>query len=257
MMETQQKGLLLAGDLFVALMQADGSFGNYQRYECDKLEVTTPSDLKEKVSKGRLSYGQAFVSHPVPKPTEFGITFSEVTREIFAMQLSGLIVPIDVPASAMSAIDIVARLDEWIELPAAALADAGFVVTNAAGDVTYDEAIDGEPGDYEVNRRLGLLRPLSTGDIAAAATIKVTGTGQAITGTRIVGARRHKTTMRLKLDGLNLVTNRDVLLLADRAVVTSDAAFDFLQSEISEAPLKGRLEIAAPGQAPFLLDYRD
>lgn len=253
-----QKGLLFAGDLFVSIELADGSFGNFKQYECDKLEISTPSEFKEKLSKGRTTYGQPFVSVPVPKPAEFGITFSEVTREIFAMQLSGLLVPIDVAASAMAAVEITAALDEWVQLPVENIAAAGFSVTNSAGDVTYVEDVDNDgSGDYQVNRRLGLMRALSDGDIADAATVKVTGNGQAITGTRIVGARRYKTTMHIRLDGINLADNRDVLLEAKRAVVASDAAYDFLQSEVSEAPLKGKMEIPGPGQAPFDLDYRN
>lgn len=257
-MEQQQKGLLFAGDLFVQVELADGSFGNFRQYECDKLEIATPSEFKEKLSKGRTTYGQPFVSVPVPKPAEFAITFSEVTREIFAMQLSGLMVPIDVDASAMAAVEVIVARDEWVQLPVENIADTGFSVTNEAGDVTYDEDTAGDgSGDYQVNRRLGLLRALSTGEIADAATVKVTGNGQAISGTRIVGASRYKTTMRLKLDGINLADNRDVLLVASRAVVASDAAYDFLQAEVSEAPLKGKLEIPGPGLPPFVLDYRN
>lgn len=249
-MEQQQKGLLFAGDLFVRFQLADGSFIHPRRYECDKLEIATPSEPKEKKSKGRSTYGQAFVTIPVPQPTEFAITFAEVDHRVFAAQLSGLIVPIDVEASVLTNVEIVAALDEWIELGVENIAEAGFSVTNAAGDVTY---VEGE--DYEVNRRLGMLRPLSTGDIVDASTLKVSGAGLATTGTRIVGATRYRTVMQVKLDGVNLANNQDVVLKAPQAVVASDSAYDFLQSEISEAQLKGKLEIPGAGLPPFTLDY--
>lgn len=247
-----QKGLLFAGDLYFTAEDADGNFGAYQQVECDKLEISTPSEFKEKVSKGRTTYGQPFVSVPVAQPAAFSITLSEVSREVFAMLLSGLLVPMTSVGGAFTDLAVTAVLDKWVEIGRENIATAGFTVKNDAGTTTYAEGTD-----YEVNRRLGLLKALSTGAIAAAAPLKVGGTESAITaGARINGAQRYKTVMKLRLDGVNLVNNQDVLLTADRAVVASDAAYDFLQDEVSEAPLAGKLEIPAPGQAPFTLEWR-
>jgi len=248
---SQQKGLLFAGDLFFSMEGSDGVFGPFHQVECDKLEIATPSEFKEKLSKGRASYGQPFVSVPVPQPAEFAITFSEVTREIFAMQLSGLLVPLTMAGGAFSDVEATAVLGAWIETGLENIAEAGFTVTNPAGTTTYVLG-----ADYEVNYRLGLLRALPDGDIPNASTLHLSGTEEAVTGDRILGARRYKTVMRLKLDGVNLVNNQDVYLYADRAVVASDAAYDFLQDEVSEAPLKGRLEIPGAGLSPFVLEYR-
>lgn len=249
--QQQQKGLLFAGDLFFSMEGQDGSFGPFIQVECDKLEIATPSEFKEKLSKGRTTYGQPFVSVPVPQPAEFAITFSEVTREIFAMQLSGLMVPLSMAGGAFAAIEVVASKGAWVETGLENISETGFTVTDSTAATTY---VLGE--DYEVNYRLGLLRALPDGAIADAATVKLSGTEEAVTGDRILGARRYKTVMRIKLDGVNLVNNQDVYLYADRAVVASDSAYDFLQDEVSEAPLTGKLEIPGPGLAPFVLDYR-
>lgn len=249
--QQQQKGLLFAGDLFFSMEGEDGSFGPFVQVECDKLEIATPSEFKEKLSKGRATYGQPFVSVPVPQPAEFAITFSEVTREIFAMQLSGLLVPLSMAGGAFTDVEVTAALGAWVETGLENIAETGFTVKDSTGVTTYTL---GE--DYEVNFRLGLLHVLPGGAIADAATLKLGGTEDAVTGDRILGARRYKTVMRLKLDGVNLVNNQDVFLYADRAVVASDAAYDFLQDEVSEAPLTGKLEIPGPGLSPFVLDYR-
>ncbi len=250
-MNDQQKGLFFAGDLFFSMEDDAGVFGPFIQVECDKLEIATPSEFKEKLSKGRTTYGQPFVSVPVPQPAEFAITFSEVTREIFAMQLSGLLVPLSIVGGAFTAVEVVAALGGWVETGLENISETGFSVTDTTAATTYVQGTD-----YEVNFRLGLLRALPGGAIADAATLKLSGTEEAVTGDRILGARRYKTTMRIKLDGINKVNNQDVYLYADRAVVASDAAYDFLQSDVSEAPLKGKLEIPGPGLSPYVLDYR-
>jgi len=247
-----QKGLLFAGDLFFTMEDAEGNFGAWQQVECDKLEISTPSEFKEKLSKGRTTYGQPFVSVPVAQPAEFSLTLSEVNREVFAMLLSGLLVPLTAVGGAFTDLEVTAVHDKWVEIGADNIAAAGFTVKDTTGVTTYDEGTD-----YEVNRRLGLLKVLSTGAIADAAALKASGSESAITsGARINGAQRYKTVMKWKLDGINLVDNRDVLVGANRAVVTSDAAYDFLQDEVSEAPLAGKLEIPAAGQAPFVIEWR-
>lgn len=248
----QQKGLLFAGDLYFTMEDANGVFGPYQQVECDKLEISTPSEFKEKLSKGRTTYGQPFVSVPVAKPAEFKLTLSEVSREVFAMLLSGLLVPLTATGGAFVDVAVTVTLDKWVEIGRENIAAAGLTVKDTNAVTTYVEGTD-----YEINRRLGMIRALSGGAIADAASVKISGSESAIAaGARISGAQRYKTVMKLKLDGVNLVDNKDVLLFADRAVVASDAAYDFLQDEVSEAPLAGKLEIPAAGLPPFVLEWR-
>ena len=248
----ETRALLFAGDLYLAFKNpATGVFSARQRLECDALSIATPSELKEKISKGRDTYGQAFVSFGVPQPTEFEITLSEMTREIFAMQLSGVIETLTAASGTLTDVVVTAVLDAWVEIGHENLADTGITVTNVAGTVTYVEGTD-----YELNRRLGFLKALSTGDIVAG-DVHVSGDKDAIAGQRILGARNYNSVFKFDLDGINLVTKKTMILRAGQATVSSQDAWDFLGGELANVPLKGRLEIPAAGLPPFTLDYRD
>jgi hypothetical protein len=248
----ETKALLFAGDLFIAFKDpATGLFSARQQLECDKLAIGTPSDIKEKISKGRDTYGQAFVSFGVPKPTEFELTLSELTREIFAMQLSGILETLTAASGTLTDVPVTVVLDQWVEIGHENLADTGITVKNTAGTVTYDEGVD-----YELNRRLGFLKALSTGEIVAG-DVHVSGAKNAITGQQILGASNYNSTFKFDLDGINLVTRKDMILRVGQATVSSQNAYDFMGGELANVPLKGRLEIPAPGQPPFLLQYRD
>lgn len=248
-----QNAQLFAGDVYVSFEVSDGVFGPATRIRTDLLSITTPSDKKQKISKGREDYGQAHASAILPKPTEFAITFTEMTRALLAVQLSGKIDVITSAGGTFADIPITAALDAWVDIGRKDIAAAGFVVKNSTGTVTYEEGVH-----YEVNRRLGKLRaiPLASGGIEDAAALKLTGSSAATTGTRITGATKFRHVLKIEGDVVNLLTNKDSELFAGRAVVTSDQAFDFLQSDIADLKLKGTLEVPTGGGAPFTVEER-
>lgn len=248
---TQQNAQLFAGDLFVSFEKPDGTFGAATMIRADLISITTPSDKKQKFSKGRKDYGQAFATYPLPKPTEFQITFSEMSRALLAIQLSGTVEAITAAGGAFTDLPVVAATEAWVTIGRKNLDPSTVVVKNSAGTVTY--AVD---VDYEINPRLGKLRAVDGGAIADAEALKVSGSAKATTGTRIVGASKFKHVMKLEMDGVNLLTSQDGELVCPRAVVTSDQAFDFLQSDIAELKLKGTLEVPAPGQPTFTFEER-
>lgn len=248
----ETNALLFAGDLYLAFKDnATGLYSARQRLECDALSIATPSEIKEKISKGRDTYGNAFVSFGVPKPTEFELTLSEITREIFAMQLSAVIETLTVTSGTLTDVAVTAVLDAWVEIGHENLAATGITVKNVSGTVTYVEGTD-----YELNRRLGFLKALSTGAIVAGA-VHVSGAKNAIAGQKLLGARNYNSTFKFELDGINLVTRKDMILRAGQATVSSQDAWDFLSGELTDVPLKGRLEIPGAGLPPFTLEYRD
>lgn len=248
---SQQNAQLFAGDLFVSFEKPDGSFSAATMIRADLISITTPSDKKQKFSKGRKDYGQAFATYPLPKPTEFEITFSEMSRALLAIQLSGTVENITAAGGAFADLPVTAALDGWADIGRKNIDPATLVVKNSAGSTTYVAGTD-----YELNPRLGKLRAIPGGAITDAQALKATGTAKASTGTRIVGASKFKHVMRLEMDGLNLLTQQDGELTCPRAVVTSDQAFDFLQSDIAQLKLKGTLEVPAAGVPPFTFEER-
>ena len=246
-----QNAQLFAGDLYISFEKTPGVFGPAQLIRTDLLSVTTPSTKKTKKSKNRSDYGQAFASYQLPDPTEFAITLNEIGRDLLAVQLSGEVEALTVAGGAFADLPVVAALDGWVDIGRKNIAVAGFSVKNTAGTTTYAKDVD-----YEINYRLGKLKAIAGGAIAEALALKVSGTASATTGTRINGARKHQHVLKIEGDLLNLLSGKDSEFLAQRAVVTSDQAFDFLQSDIAELKLKGTLEVPSVGVPPFVVEER-
>lgn len=254
MSTTQQPGELFAGTLYLSMLDpATNTYGPLFTVETEKLEIKTPSTLVEVASKSRENYGQTHTEARVPKPTEFSVIFTEATRNIMAMKLSGVIETIQQAALALSAVPVALQgLDEWVEIGHGNLVEAGLLITAAAGDKTYVLDVD-----YQINPRLGLIRPLKGGAIEANASVTITGNRSAVSGTRIVGGKQYRHQFRAKLDGINLVTQKDVILDIPLASVSSEDAHDFLGEKLTQVALKGRLTVPKGARAPFTVDYSE
>lgn len=252
-MNQQQPGELFAGTFYIAMLdEATGTFGPMFTVETDKLEIKTPSSLVEAISKSRESYGQVHTDARVAKPTEFSVVFTEASRQIMAMKLSGVLSTIAQTQLALSAVPVVLKgLDEWVEIGHAHLAEAGLLVKDGTtGTTTYVKDVD-----YQINPRLGLIRPLTGGAITASTTVKITGNRAAVTGDRITGAKKYRHQFKGYLDGVNLVTQKDAIVTIPLASVSSEDAHDFLGDKLTQVALKGRLTVPAGASAPFLVDY--
>lgn len=243
-------GLLFAGDLLVAVRNpSTGVFGGYDRLQADKFEIKTPSDMLQKTSKGRETFGQTWLTHFVGKPTEFALTLDEVSRDVLAMQLSGESSATSQAASAIAGVDVTVEPGKWVETGYEDLDLATLEVTNSAGTTIYVKDTD-----YEVNPRTGMIYVPKDGAIPAG-VVKFTAARKAHTGLTIAGGKQFSTTLRLKLDGINLVNRENVLLVAPQATVSAQDAFDFLSGKLASVPLKGVLEIASGYTSPFQLKY--
>lgn len=249
---TQQSGMLFAGTFYFSFQAADGSWLPAVQVETDKFAVTTPADKKQAVSKKRENYGMAHTTSFVPKPMEFEVSMTEVTRALLAVQLSGELNPLTTAGGAFADVPVVAALGAWVDIGHKNIAAAGFSVKNDAGTTTYEEGTH-----YEVNRRLGKLRAIPGGTITEGQPLKLTGTAQATTGYRIDAGKKTRHVMRIEGDCVNTVSGEDAELFAVQAVVTSDQAYDFLQSDLAVLTLKGNLEVpAGTSQSALVVEYR-
>lgn len=248
------RGFLGAGDLYARVYNpATAAFDQWTGpYEAIKAEIKPNSDLKEMVSKGRATYGQVIESVPLPKPADLSITFAEVNKESLAMALFGTAATLAQGSGSVTDEVVTAALGKYVELSKQNIAEAGFVVTNSGATVTYVLGTD-----YEVNYRLGLLKVLTGGAIADAASLKVDFTYNAISGTTISGGTQNQVRAQFKLDGVNFADGLPVIVDIWEAVLTPDSAFDFLQENFAEIALKGRLKTPTGKSEPFTVQLRD
>lgn len=248
------RGFLGAGDVYAQFYDPNtSSFGDWEGpFETSKFEIKVNSELKEMTSKGKTTYGQVVESVPVPQPNDFSIDFTEVNKQTMATALAGTTATFTQASGTITAQAIVAKLDKWVELGKQNFVQAGFLVTDAAGTTTYVEGTD-----YVVNWRQGWVKALTTGDIIADEALKVTGTYNAISGSKISGATASQIRAKFRLDGINFADQSPVIVDAHEAVITSDAAFDFLADDFAKVPLKGRLKTPTGFTEPFTVTLYD
>ena len=241
-----------AGDLYVAVRNpSTGVFGGYERLYADKFEVKTPSEKLQKISKGRETFGQAWLTYYLGKPAEFSLTLDEVSRDAMSLRLSGEMSATSAAVTAIAGAEVSVAPGRWMESGYANLNPAGLTLKSMDDATTYVAG-----ADYEINPRTGMIFVPPGGTITAG-KVKLSGATLATSGTRIDGGKQFSTTMRMKLDGINLIDRKNLLFVAMQATVNADDAYDFLSGKLASVPLKGNLEIAAGESSPFNLQYFD
>lgn len=248
------RGFLGAGDLYLSVYnpttgQFDPPTGPY---EATKFEIAPKSEIKEMSSKGRTTYGQVIESVPLPQPAEFTVTLPEVNRESLLLALLGTASAINQASGSILDEVITAKLDKWVPLSKQNFASAGFVVTNSAGTTTYVLGTD-----YEVNYALGWVKALSTGAIAADASLKVDGTYNARTGTKISGATNAQLRAKFILHGVNFADQLPCIVTAHEAILSASSAFDFLSNDFAEIELTGKMKTPVGMSEPFTVELLD
>jgi hypothetical protein len=165
------------------------------------------------------------------------------------MQLSGELSELSQTAGALAAIEVTAVPGKWVDIGHQNLDLTNLTVTDSTGTTTYIHGVD-----YEVNPRAGMLYVPAGGAIAAG-VVKLTATKSAFTGTQIAGGKQFSSTLKMTLDGVNLINRQNLLLEVPQATVSAQDAFDFLSGKLASVPLKGLLEVAAGEASPFKLKY--
>ena len=226
--------------------QAYGGWGD--QLGADRFEITPDSEVKEKASKKRESYGQAIASVPLAKPTKIAITISAADKEALAMQFQGTISQYSQGAGSIAG-TVVAKLDKWVPLLKRQVVEAGFSLTGATAGLL-------EAGtDYVVDYATGEVKFLSTGEAAQDEVVTVAGTALAVSGTRIHGGKQVQVRAQARFVGVNLVDDGPMRVEVWEASLRSTQGFDFLADEFNGVQLEGTLVIPVGKSEPFIVDF--
>ena len=245
------RGYLGSGDLYIERLVGGVSQGLMGPYECTKFEITPNSETRERVSKGRTTYGQVIESVNLPRPAELSISLPEVNKESLAIALFGTAAAVTQAAGSWTtAIDVVTKHGQWVALP------KGAVLTLVAKDsteaVTYVENVD-----YLLNKEMGWIKTLATGSIGPTETLKVTGTYDNISATKIAGMTNNDVRAKFVLHGRNFADGLPTIVTVHEAVISASNAFDFLSDDFNSVTLPGRMKTPAGFSEPFTVELRD
>jgi len=242
------RGFLGSGDLYLRRL-VGGVYGPWQgKYECTKFEIKPNVDLKEMISKGRDTYGQVIESVAIPQPADLTVDLAEVNKESLAIAMLGTVAAVSQASGTLTAVDVLdVVLDGWTPLTKYNLT-GNPTLTNAGATITYVEGLD-----YIVDKAMGWVKPLSTGDIVDGADLKFTSTYGAATGNEIKGMTDPQLRVQMRLEGKNFVDGLPYTVLVYEAVIAADSAFDFLQDDFAAVSLPGRMKTPTGYNEPFLV----
>lgn len=238
-------GLILAGDLYIDILSAAGArTGLLEAVNCTQFAFTESSDLKQRTSRGKATYGQALDVQGIKKPGQLDITVDESSKEVFAMAILGAISSMTKVAGEVEAGDeqVTAVLGKIVQL--ANLDVTGLVLKSHATPAT--SYVLGE--DYEiVSPEAGLIRILADGAITDGELLDPAYSYGAQAGSIISGGAQPTVNAYLYLDGKNLVTGKGVIAEVDCAIFTPKSALDLLNGDFVPYKLGSTLK-TLPGQ---------
>lgn len=248
------RAFLGAGDLYINRYDpvSGQKLGRKGPFECNKLEVKPNTELKEQTSKGRSTYGQVIESVAIQKPADVTVELSEMDKDGITLALLGDQEDINQGAGSITDEPIVAKLGVWVSLSMQNFATAGFAVKHSTGAPTYALGTD-----YLVNYRLGMVKALPGGAITEGQTVEVSGSYNAITGTRVNAATQAQVRAEFVLDGINFADNLPVIATLHEVVLSPEGAFDFLADGFGKITMKGRMKTPAGYTEPMTVDLHD
>lgn len=162
-----------AGDTYIEVLVGGVGQGMQGPFEADKLELKADSDLKQKTSKGRYTYGQTKSSVSVAKPFEFNLTLAQLDKSGITLALMGSAAAVSQVAGTVSNEAIVAKQGSWVDLSKGSLADSGTTVSGGAvvASVTGAIAADTLTVTVVASGTLSVGQTISGGSITAGTRI--------------------------------------------------------------------------------------
>lgn len=242
-MNNSQFGLIAAGDLYMDFLDGNGASTGFQLVgNCKKFAPKVETETKENKMNGRDTFGQTSESFTRITGASLSMTFNRYDPNLLAAAFMGSPVDQTATSGAMTAASITGIKDRWVEIGQTGLDTVA--VKDATDTTTYVAGTD-----YEINKRLGLLKVLTLaldGDV-----LHLTGTKLAKTGSKITAGTRAVVNVSMRLDGKNLATGDDVAVTVWQAQLRSETDFDFMGDEFPELSFSATLVTPTGKTSPF------
>lgn len=248
---SQAQGFIGAGDVLIQPILTGGTLGKLVDVgNSTKFAIKSNSTIKEQKSRKRDTSGQVLETVALQDSAELSMTLETVNRETLRYCFMGEDATYSQAAATVSDEVVVMALDGWVQLAHENL-DTTFVLTDSAGTTTY---VEGQ--DYEVNRRLGMVKALTGGAIADAASCKADYSALAFTGAAIRGNVQPQIRAFVMLDGVNKVDDSIGILKCWEVVLSPSSEFDFLKDDWNTIDLTGKLKTPPGKSEPFMFYQR-
>lgn len=250
---TISNDFLLSGDLYLDRLTDDGqSTGWMSPCEVGKLEFEEASDIKTRTSKMRETYGQVKTSIALKKTAKFKLTLNEITPAILAMSLLGENAVNTQVAGSVTATPITLIPGKWVDLPHRML--KAHSATTPISIVLAGTSTPILLTDVEINHRLGQMKYIGTAYTTNTAC-EMDYFYDTFTANMISGSVKPSVKLRIKLDGRNMITGKDVIVTIDEATVTPKSPIDFMSEDWSEVQLEGEMTTLTGKTSPYTVEF--
>lgn len=245
-------GLLCAGNVQIALLNADGSNVGYLGIKNTVSLAIANGDSGEQIRKSKMieSFGQALDTVFAPGAPTLSMEVDEVDADTIGMNFRGDVTTLNLPAITAQETTLDVTPGVWFPL-----APLGYQVTNvgvkdSTGTTTYVLGTD-----YQIDADGGMIYIIPSGTIVAG-QIKATISALAVTGKRVNPAT--KTALRVGVRGRmkNLANGKFLNLVVPDSTLYPGEPVDFLSGNFAVNKLSGPIR-TVQGQPPFTVDYLD
>lgn len=239
-------GFILKGTVYGRRINPDGSYGKRLCLgNTNKLAVTATSDIQNRTSKMKETYGQIIGTVSKPKPCEVEYTTDEMNRENMRNVLLGTDSDFTVEAAADQSatfdLSVAANRESWLMLGKFPIDPDSVTVEVGATPVAA--------AHYELRPDSGMILFKSSAPATGTATVSFDVV--AATGHMIAGSTEGFIAYELFFEGVNLDGGARCHMLIDKVTCTPSQAFDLLGDSWGNISYKGNA-VTLPGKtSPF------
>jgi len=236
-----------AGDVYADIWSADGVSQGMEKWgDADQFEIVVAGEIESQKAHGRNNYGQTLASIVDPGDAVLNMRQTQFDREMMAAQFLGSNAIFSQSATPVVEDEaFVAIHDKWVPLTTRHISSVT-ICDDAVPTNTYVLGTD-----YELNTNLGLVKVLSTGDIADGATVYANYTPVAKSGYEVDGLTKTLMQGNILFDGINRVDGKECQVEIYQAIFSPQNGIDFLSSDWAGAELQASLITPSGYTTPF------
>ncbi|HRD65715.1 MAG TPA: hypothetical protein PKY50_06120 [Candidatus Competibacter sp.] len=235
------------------------SAGAQPTYFFDSLNATALTinpgalETKRRLGKGRDNNGSTLNSFVlVTKGASITIGNDEFTPDFLAIQLRGAKSALSAAGGAVADESVVVKLDQYVPLLKSHFTSAPVTATADPGPTpAYTENTH-----FVMNRRMGWIKFLSgvAGAPTDGASVLVSYTESAWTGTRVGGSVGLPNRYLIKFDGVNQASGKNCIVLVPQGIIAPDGNLEAITDAFSSGNLIVTPELAAGQTASYYYD---
>ena len=228
-------GFLGSGDLYYNRVVAGVDQGWLRFGNATKMEIKENSELKERISRQKDSYGQVLDSVAIKQPAEISVSLDDLDKDNLALVFLGDVLDAAVVGASVTGEAQTAHIGRALKTDFRSIS---VVVVKDVTDVTTyvlgtDYTID--------NAELGLISPIDGGAITEGDVLHIDYTYATIAGDKVQGGTNSSVKVALMLDGENFADQSKVLVNVWEAVLSPQTGVDFLSEDFTTLELNGSL----------------